>query len=453
MPFNRGDTGMNPIALHPDNPHYFLFRGKPTILITSAEHYGAVLNGDFNYIPYLDELHGRGFNLTRVFTGAYCEDPASFGIENNTLAPAPGRLICPWKRSAAGGYPGGGAKFDLHAWDEAYFRRLRDLCQQASERGIVVEVVMFCPYYKDEMWELSPLKASNNINGDGDVPREEVLTLSHPGLVAVQEAMVRKIVSELKGYDNLYYEVCNEPYFGGVNIEWQNRIIATIAGAEAALPTRHLIAQNISNGSCKIPDPNPAVSIFNFHYSNPPDSVALNADLHRVIAFDESGFRGTADLPYRTEAWEFILAGGAVYDHLDYSFTTAHPEGTFHFTTSPGGGGPTLRRQLQILKQFIESFDFIPMAPDNSVIKGSPPGATARALAETGKAYAVYLKEGSQGDLTLEIPPGRYRAEWLNPRTGEIDRREDVVHEGHSLTLASPDYSEDTALRLVRSGR
>jgi hypothetical protein len=444
---------MNPIALHPDNPHYFLFRGKPTILLTSAEHYGALLNRDFNYIPYLDELHARAFNLTRLFTGAYCEDPASFGIENNTLAPAAGRLICPWKRSATGGYPGGGAKFDLHAWDEAYFRRLHDLCGQAGERGIVVEVVMFCPYYKDEMWELSPLKASNNINGVGDVAREEVLTLSHSELVAVQEAMVRKIVSELKEYDNLYYEVCNEPYFGGVTIEWQNRIIATIADAEAALPARHLIAQNVSNGSCKIPDPNPAVSIFNFHYSNPPDSVALNADLHRVIAFDESGFRGTADLPYRTEAWEFILAGGAGYDHLDYSFSAAHPAGTFHFTTSPGGGGPALRRQLQILKQFIESFDFVRMAPDNAIINSSLPGATARALAETGKAYAVYLKEGSQGDLTLEIPPGRYRTGWLNPRTGEIDESEEVAHEGHSLTLASPAYSEDIALRLVRSDR
>jgi hypothetical protein len=31
-----------PIALHPDNPRYFLWRGKPTVLITSAEHYGAV---------------------------------------------------------------------------------------------------------------------------------------------------------------------------------------------------------------------------------------------------------------------------------------------------------------------------------------------------------------------------------------------------------------------------
>jgi hypothetical protein len=29
-----------PIQLHPANPHYYLFNGRPTILITSAEHYG-----------------------------------------------------------------------------------------------------------------------------------------------------------------------------------------------------------------------------------------------------------------------------------------------------------------------------------------------------------------------------------------------------------------------------
>jgi len=33
-----------PIGLHPENPHYFLWRGKATVLITSGEHYGAVLN-------------------------------------------------------------------------------------------------------------------------------------------------------------------------------------------------------------------------------------------------------------------------------------------------------------------------------------------------------------------------------------------------------------------------
>src|SRR5439155_1580472 len=163
------------------------------------------------------------------------------GIENNTLAPARGQFICPWKRSTSEGYAGGGAKFDLSAWDEAYFHRLHDFVAQAGKRGVVVEIALFCPYYKEEMWELSPLKASNNINGIGDVPREEVLTLSHPELVRVQEAMVRKFAGELKEYDNLYYEICNEPYFGGVTLEWQNHVAATIVDAEAAFPARHLI--------------------------------------------------------------------------------------------------------------------------------------------------------------------------------------------------------------------
>jgi hypothetical protein len=57
-----------PIALHPENPHYFLYEDKATILITSGEHYGAVLNQDFNYVTYLEALSKDGLNLTRTFT-------------------------------------------------------------------------------------------------------------------------------------------------------------------------------------------------------------------------------------------------------------------------------------------------------------------------------------------------------------------------------------------------
>jgi hypothetical protein len=436
---------MPPISLHPDNPHYFCFRGRPTLLITSAEHYGAVLNRDFDYVPYLDELQARGFNLTRIFTGAYVEDPASFGIENNTLAPQPGRFLCPWARAgSADEY-----RFDLSRWDDAYFQRLTEFLRQADRRGVIVELVLFCPYYEESMWAISPLNARNNINGIGDVPREEVLTLKHPALVDVQKAMVRKIVGELCECENLNYEVCNEPYTRGVPREWETEIVRTTTEAEASFPLRHLIAQNIANGSHAVQDPDPAVSILNFHYSNPPDSLAMNYALNRVIGFDETGFKGTADPPYRTDGWEFILAGGAVYNNLDYSFTVQHPDGTAPVTRSPGGGGPTLRKQLSILKQFIESFDFLQMRPDSTVIRGGlPADATARALVEQGKAYAVYLKGGTHANLELEIPAGRYRAAWLNPRIGAIEKTEDVDHSGGLLTMASPPYAEDLALSL-----
>jgi hypothetical protein len=442
---------IKPIALHPENPHYFLFREKPTILITSGEHYGAVLNLDFDYIPYLDELHARSFNLTRLFTGAYVEPFGAFNIQKNTLAPAPGRFICPWARSSTPGYANGGNKFDLNEWDDAYFRRLKDFCQQASQRGIVVEVVLFCPYYGEEQWNLSPLKVNNNVNGVGDVPRNESLTMKHPSLVTVQEAMARKVVHELRDFDNIYYEVCNEPYFGGVTLDWQNHIITAIVKAEADFTFKHLIAQNIANGSAKIDNPNPAVSIFNFHYAS-PDAVKLNYGLNKVIGDDETGFKGTDNLPYRVEGWRFLVAGGGVYDNLDYSFTAGQENGTFEFPASqPGGGGPALRSQFEILKNVLYSFDFIKMAPDDSVIKGGiPPGATAQALAEPGVAYAIYIQGGDQANLTLDIPAGDYQAEWVNPCIGDIEDSQDVNHRGGSLTLESPHYSEDIALRIVR---
>src|SRR5881227_2080562 len=84
-----------PLGLHPQNPHYFLFRGKPAVLIGSTEHYGAVLNRDFDYVKYLEELHARGLNLTRTFSGVYRELPGTFKIRGNTLAPAPGSYLAP----------------------------------------------------------------------------------------------------------------------------------------------------------------------------------------------------------------------------------------------------------------------------------------------------------------------------------------------------------------------
>jgi hypothetical protein len=443
---------MKPISLHPRNPHYFLFRRKPTVLTTSAEHYGAVLNRVFDFIPYLEELREHGFNQSRAFSGVYMEDPASFGIERNTLAPGPGQLIAPWARSEMPGYANGGNKFDLSRWNPAYFQRLKSYLREAGKRGVVIELVLFCPYYEESMWRLSPLHPANNVNGTPDVPRTEVLTLKHPRLLGIQEAMVRKLVMELREFGNLYYEIANEPYFGGVTLEWQRRIAEVIAETERGFPNKHLIAQNIANGSAEVTAPFPQVSVFNFHYANPPTAVAENCALNKPIAFDETGFKGTADLPYRTDAWEFMLAGGAAYSHLDYSFAVGHERGTFPFTKSPGGGGEALRRQLAILKRFIESFDFIRMQPDRGVIKGGvPDGGAAWALVEPGRQYAVYIRGGAAARLTLDIPPGRYRAEWVNPRTGATDKTETLRHAGGELSLESPPYSEDIALRVRRT--
>ncbi len=231
-------------------------------------------------------------------------------------------------------------KFDLSRWDESYFRRLKDFMAEAQKRGVVVEMNLFCPFYEEVLWDANPMNARNNVNGVGKVPRDEVYTLKHADLTAVQEAVARKIVTELNAFDNLYFEVANEPYFGGITLEWQHHVAKLIAETEAKLPQPAPRLDEHRERAAKVESPSPHVSIFNFHYATPPDAVAMNAHLRGVIGENETGFRGKDDVLYRTEGWAFLLAGGGLYNNLDYSFTPAHPDGTFLDYASPGGGQP-----------------------------------------------------------------------------------------------------------------
>jgi hypothetical protein len=114
-----------------------------------------------------------------------------------------------------------------------------------------------------------------------------------------------------------------------------------------------------------------------------------------------------------------------------------------------------LRRQQQILKEFISGFDFIRMTPDDSVIAGGAPvGGSARALVERGRAMAIYVrKKNAAGvpQLQLALPDGEWQAEWLDPKSGLVVGSERVTG-GATRTLSSPVYDEDIALRLVRRG-
>ena len=113
------------ISIDPANPHYYFFQGKPTVLVTSAEHYGAVINGEFDYVKYLDALQAYGLNYTRIYPG-YLFEPMGKFMPGNTLGVKPAKLILPWARSNQPGYLLSGNKFDLDQWNPAYFERLKD---------------------------------------------------------------------------------------------------------------------------------------------------------------------------------------------------------------------------------------------------------------------------------------------------------------------------------------
>lgn len=437
----RGDSSVRPLALSPLTPKYFQFRANPTLLITSAEHYGLLLNRAIDIDRYLETLAADGLNLTRIFSGAYVEPAHAFNIANNTLAPAPGNFLAPWKRSDLPGYAGGGNKFDLSQWNPLYFERLHHILQKASELGIVVELTLFCPMYDEAQWVLSPMNAVNNMQKSGDVSRNEVYRLDKDSLLLkVQERLVAKLVAELNGYDNLYFEICNEPYFGNVDMAWQHRVTDWIVATENRLPKKHLISVNVANGSAKVENPHASWSLLNFHYASPPTAVAQNSHLPCVVGMNETGFKGTGNDYYRTEAWEFMLAGGGLYNHLDYSFTVATPDGTAAVKDpTPGGGGVAYRKQMGFMKRFLELHPFVtmqPVAQPGSVISaGVPEAVTPWILAANGKAYTLYLRKSSPM-LKLLLPTGRYRIRTASPSQAEWLTDQTVQHPGGELSLA-----------------
>jgi hypothetical protein len=467
-----------PISLHPQNPHYFLFKGKPTILITSAEHYGAVLNADFDYKKYLQTLRDEGMNYTRIFVGSYAEVPESFGIQNNSLAPAVGSFIAPWKRVDEPGLFKGEKKFDLNEWNPAFFERLNDFISLADKLGIVVEVTFFCSTYQKFIWERNPFNPGNNINNiPFNLERQKSNTIANGILTVFQQKLVQKLVTELNGFDNIFYEIQNEPWSDDpqkvmrllktldpepekgswykwaemaspASLEWQKLMAKTVVETEAQLPKKHIIAQNYTNfmHSLDVVDPN--ISILNFHYAW-PEAVWLNYGWNRPVSFDESGFAGSSDSTYLRQAWQFIMAGGAVFNNLDYSFYVGKEDG-IGTNKAPGGGSSMLRKQLAFLKGFIESLDFVQMKPDFSTVVHAP-GMQVQAISQPGFQYAIAFTGVASKSVKLNLPKGKYTFEFVSPYSGKTLKKGFFTKTKKGFyELKMPGFGEMVALKIVR---
>jgi len=439
-----------PIRLLPENPHYFEYKGEPLVLVTSAEHYGILLNGDFDFRKYLGTLADEGMNYTRIFAGTYAEIPGeSFGIQNNTLAPQSDRFITPWSWILNEDYK---RIYNLDDWNPVYFERLHQIMEVAAEKNIIIEFTLFTSIYRDAHWDISPENPENNINISEPLTRFQAHTPDNGSLIGYQEQLVRKLVRELNRYDHFFFEIQNEPWsdhnqpvYNIVNKEdllendwtfkvdfaseaalrWQEMIAGYITDEESGLDKKHLIAQNYCNYKAPLANISENISILNFHYAW-PEAAEWNYGFNRVIGFDESGFAGSEDRVYRRQAWRFLLSGGGLFNNLDYSFFTGYEDGTL-VNKAPGGGSTSLRKQLKVLSDFLHELDLKNMKPHQEAVLHTP-GMIPFVMSDPGKSYAIFLQAVGveKSELLLNIPDGRYRVSWINTFTGEAIRLEEM---------------------------
>jgi hypothetical protein len=464
-------SAWGPLQVHPQNPYLVEFRGQAAVLRSFGQHYSAVVDSSLNYLPYLDVLQRDGMNLTRVW-------PLGFPADAPATA---AQFIEPWLRSSSQGNAlDGQGKWDFSTWNEAYFTRLGAFAQACSDRGIVAEITLFSTFYNDSQWQASPFHPSNNVQAYGPANRYDCLRSIDANLLAVQTAAVRRIVTEVNRFDNIYFETYNEPFWNeplvqdSQDVEFNNRMLGVIRTTESGLPNRHLVAHNFPQQVATLsldfdvindhyptavvePEPNPSIAgadaLLRNHYSR-----------GKILALDETDT--TSALSTRLESWMFLLGGGGIYNGLDAArlvYTQANVSGD-------NAQGNAIRNTVSNAATYVENLHLTALRRNLDWINGGiPTGATLQAMATPGQQYVAYLYHGqTRGTFQLEynlidgsnhtaslvvtLEAGTWRAVWTRPADMVELHSETFTHAGGELALAPVTYQEDVALRIDRTG-
>lgn len=480
-----------PIRIHPANPRLFEFRGRPLALICATEHYGAVINRRFDFERYLHEHAAKKQTLSRLFL--LFRELQGPNNPYSTCKPESTDFVAPWPRTGPGKAADGEPRYDLSRWNDEYFERLHRFCGLASELGIIIEVTLFSNSYGPNIWQLNPLNAPNNLQGIGDLDFNEYLTLRNTALWEQQQAHVRKAVTELNHYDNIYFEICNEP--GSMDKtqvpaaeidEWQTAVARLVREVEADLPNRHLIFGT------------QAFTFTPFHQENDAAFSWTHIDAANVHALPDTSFRGrtynmgvfmskelkleeyrafnlaVADVPkpcvqdednvasryldpdgwtiHRKRAWMALLCG-AHYDVIDFSITIHTPTGTEDSRRH-------IRSWLQYLSEFVHSLDLPRARPLGDWLLTKPAGLLEATLAVEGEDYAAYLADSREvddsqwgaaieGEVSFRLPAGEFMVRTYAPVSGGYSPGLHVRGD-EAITLALPAFSHDIVVRITR---
>lgn len=487
--------GTIPIRIHPGNSRIFEFRGKPLMLVCATEHYGAVMNRPFDFGRYLADAAEKRQTLTRLFV--LFREYQMPSNPYSTCKPESPDYIAPFKRTGPGSAADMQPKFDLDQWNPEFFERLHRFLSLASDYGIIVEVTLLSNTYQPQVWSLNPLNAVNNLNDVETIEWMDYTTRRHPKLLARQLAHVRKIVEETNRYDNVIYEICNEPggkYPGSPDYPaqeevdaWQSAIAGEIRRTEANLPNRHLIvgqeafayepweqSSDKSFGDFGIdvvnmhPLPNTTYGGKSYHMGEfmskqlnlrpVRDYCLATAGESKPLNYDEDNVASQyKDIEgwtiHRKRAWTTLLSG-CHYDYIDFSIMiymeTGTPESQKH-----------IRVWMKHLSAFVHGLDLVRSRPLTDAVIEEPAHTLAAVFGIPGEDYSIYLADerelteaGAGGpietDLRVRLPEGEYRVSCYDPVTGMASPGM-RLQGGAETLLALPAFRQDLVVRIRRA--
>ncbi len=482
-----------PISIHPENPKYFLFRGQPRALITASEHYGSVVNRAFDFERYLADAADKKQTLTRTFL--LFREQQSSRNPSSPIKPESPDYLAPYPRVGPGKAMDGEPVYDLDQWNGEYFGRLHDFLSRASQLGIVVELTLFSNTYAEGVWALNPLRAQNNIQKVGAVEWQEYTSLKDRALNERQFAYAEKIVRETSRYDNVYYEICNEPGggFAGhaspADVDaWQAEVGRVVRAELKRLGRTHLVfasqafsyvpkftqplddtfSGSLADAVNVHPLPNTilggrAYMLGNFMSKELtlaeladfcraaeryPKPCVLDEDNAATLYRDPTGWT-----IHRKRAW-IAAFNQAHYDFIDFSITVGSEAGTKQSSAQ-------VRTWMKNLSEFVHALDFVHSHPQADWIEHKPEHLVSAVLARPGKHYVAYLADEREvsdptagqpiaGEIVFHLPPGDYLASLYSPTLGGKSPGLKIRGGAEAIKLDLPAFQHDVVVEVKR---
>lgn len=484
------------LRIHPANPKLFEYDGKPLMLLTATEHYGAVMNRPFRFEPYLEDAALRGHTMTRLFV--LFRELQTVNNPYSTCKPESPDYIAPFARTGPGMALDCQPKYDLDKWDPEFFERLHAFIGLAEELGIVVEVVLFGNGRAGTpQWEFSPLNTANNVNGTPAIHGHEYQTRRSEAIWAWQARHAHKIVEELNPYSNVLYEICNEPMAFPEEPQapttreevdaWQADIAALIRETEQDLPRRHVIA-----GSpcwhlipqflqpCDVGFDDLPVEVVNVHAAPDTWLRGRNYDMGAFMAgqlrleelrdftlacwregkamnHDEDNAASQyKDLEgwtiHRKRAWTALL-GGAHYDYIDFSIINYCETGT-------EASRAAIRSWFGHLSRYVHALDLLRARPIEGWLKEWPEHTCPSVFGVPDVDLTIYLADKREpgepgagepiaGRVGFAIPAGpAWEMSAYAPTAGRCGPW--VAIEGGDVQIDVPRFEHDIVIRVRR---
>ncbi len=145
----------------------------------------------------------------------------------------------------------------------------------------------------------------------------------------------------------------------------------------------------------------------------------------------------------RRAAWEMAMAGGyQVTGETAKRGTGVAPDTGGGWVNGRGDETMTMLRGYAHMVNFFTGFEWWKADPHDELTSDG-----SFCLAELGHLYVIYLPHG--GNVTVRLEPGRYEANWFNPRSGDYTTL--PVAEGPVWTSPAAPDSQDWVIFLNRS--